>query len=343
MKISVILPVYNCEDYLEVNLKSVLYQTYSNWELIIIDDGSTDDTFLICKQYAQMDNRIKVIHSENLGPANARNIGIANSSGDYCLFIDSDDYIELEALETLREIVQSEQPDIVFYPNFTDKFENGNYKVIKKNVLMKLSFKSNQEFIRKYRYLSENGYIHPVWNKLYRKKFIEECKSFFPKGVNVSEDYIFNLKLYKKLTKAALIDKPLYHYVSRNQGSITSSFNSNRFNSSKEVYLYAIETFKTWNMEELNNVKNAFITDLNVSINNLYNRDCKWKIKEKHEYIENIVIDSSVIDCIDTTNIEGIRNKITAFLIKKRFVSLLMMMGKITRVVGEAKAKWKVP
>lgn len=341
MKISVIIPVYNCENYLAGNIERVLHQTYPNWELVLIDDGSTDNSLSICHTYTKKDRRIKVIHSENLGPANARNIGIANVTGEYCLFIDSDDYIEIDALETLQEIAKSSQADIIFYPNFTDKLENGNHKVIKNNVLMTFSFNSNQEFIDKYRILSEKGYIHPIWNKLYKKAFIEECKSSFPIGINVSEDYIFNLKLYKNLTNAVLIDKPLYHYVSRNEGSITSSFNSNRFNSSKEVYLYALETFTNWNHEELSHVKNAFIKDLNISINNLYNRDCGWRSTQKYEYIKNIVRDPSVIDCINTTVIEGTRNKITALLMGKRLVPLLMLMGKITRVVGETRTKWK--
>ena len=339
MNISVIVPVYNCEDYVGISIESVLKQTYQNWELILINDGSTDSSLSICQVYAQRDQRIKIIQSENLGPANARNLGLENAAGEYCLFMDSDDYLEPDALDILQKNVQTYEPEIIFYPYFTDKMENQQYEILNNNALEQMVFNSNQEFTEHYRYLSENGYTHPVWNKLYNKKFIEECKACFPIGVNVSEDYLFNLKLYKNLTKAVLIEQPLYHYVSRTSGSITSSFNSNRFNSSKEVYMCAKETFMNWNNSEVNNVRNSFITDLNVCINNLYNRDCTWSSSEKHRYIERIVADPAVTECIHSAEIEGIRNKITAFLIQKQFISLMMIMGKLTRVIGEARLK----
>ena len=92
---------------LGVSIESVLNQTYPNWELILVDDGSTDNSSLICNTYAQKDQRIKVIQSENFGPASARNIGLANATGEYCLFMDSDDYLELDALDTLQENCQT--------------------------------------------------------------------------------------------------------------------------------------------------------------------------------------------------------------------------------------------
>ena len=280
MKISIIIPAYNCEGLLSASVNSVMNQTYSNWQLILVDDGSTDNTPSVCDTYAKIDERITVVHIPNNGPANARNIGLDRAIGDYCMFIDSDDYIESDTLEVLTEVIHGNDPEIVFYPNFTDKVVGGNYEIVKSNIRINETIKSNQDFIKKYRFLSENGYIHPVWNKIYKLAVIKKNEAMFPSAVNVSEDYIFNLKLYKNLNKAVIIDKPLYHYVSRDSGSITSSFNSNRFISSKQVYIYAMAIFKNWNSAEIHYVENAFITDINICVNNLYNEDCPWGFKK---------------------------------------------------------------
>lgn len=140
--ISVIIPAYNSEMFIGKCIDSVLAQTYSNWELIAIDDGSRDNTFGILKKYAEADSRIRVIHQENQGPGIARNTGIAEANGNYVVFIDSDDYIEKDYFELLAE----HDEDVVFF-NVQNVDEKGN--VIKQDSMSSNKTLSKDTLIRR--------------------------------------------------------------------------------------------------------------------------------------------------------------------------------------------------
>ena len=111
-KVTIIVPVYNIENYLPHSVKSIQQQTYSNLEIILIDDGSSDNSGLLCDQYANSDNRIHVIHKENSGLSDARNTGIDNATGEFLLFIDGDDYIDKEMVQLLLERLQNDHTDL---------------------------------------------------------------------------------------------------------------------------------------------------------------------------------------------------------------------------------------
>ncbi|MCU9612327.1 glycosyltransferase family 2 protein [Caldibacillus lycopersici] len=335
MKISIVVPVYNAEEYLEVCFRSIIKQTFFNWELLVVNDGSTDSSCEICEYFSNKDKRIKIIQSNNQGPGIARNIGMSYATGDYLMFMDSDDYLEHNSLELLEKIASNTEAEIIFYPNYTDKMEDEKYKVVKDNHLKDMEFLSNSDFVNSYRLLYEHGYLHPVWNKLYKLSFIHLCNAIFPSGINVSEDYIFNIQLYKHLQKGVVLSVPLYHYVSRNSGSITSSFNNERFNSSKKVYLYSKKFFEDWNEAELIHVNNEFITNINVCINNLFNDDCKLSRREKFAVIQKIINDKFVKDCSYSSNLKGLRNRLTAFLVRNKQKLILMGIGKLTRSIGK--------
>lgn len=130
-KISVIVPVYNAENYLNRCIESVLAQTYTDWQMVLVDDGSKDESLKVCQRYADLDNRIRVIHQENAGPGIARNTGIAAANGDYIVFIDSDDYVEKEYFQLLS----GHDEDVVFI-NVRNVDEQGhilNEKYMTKN------------------------------------------------------------------------------------------------------------------------------------------------------------------------------------------------------------------
>ena len=123
MKISVVIPVYNKEKYMDDLFQCLLSQTFEEFECILIDDGSTDDSPMICDEYAKKDDRIKVIHKKNGGLSDARNAGLEIASGDYIMFLDSDDYIENNMVESLLKVAIENQSDIVlcgFYADFVD-------------------------------------------------------------------------------------------------------------------------------------------------------------------------------------------------------------------------------
>ena len=216
--ISVIIPVYNVEEYVESCIISVINQQYNNLEIILVDDGSTDKSGEICDQFALQDARIKVFHKKNGGLSDARNYGLANSSGDYIGFVDSDDYISTELYSTLLELCLKYDSKIscARFDTFgEDKWnipkETGKIEVLSSCELLKM-------IIWPWLYPDKFASIS-VWDRLYKKDLIEQL--IFPKG-KIYEDIIYSTKAIIGADKCVYINKILYHYRLRD-GSISGN------------------------------------------------------------------------------------------------------------------------
>lgn len=206
VKISVIVPVYKVEKYLEKCLNSILNQTYKNLEIILVDDGSPDNCGVICDQYAKLDNRIIVIHKENGGLSEARNAGLNIASGDLIGFVDSDDYIEPSMFQVLYDNLVSHKADISLcgvYLVDDDEKELGHLIVENKTC-------TGKEILEKYDFFY-GGYV-VVWNKLYRKEIFEDLR--FKKGRIHEDEFIFH-HVFSKCSTVVSVPIPLYNYLQR--------------------------------------------------------------------------------------------------------------------------------
>ena len=221
--ISVIVPVYNVIDYLPKCLDSIINQTYKELEIVLIDDGSIDGSSKVCDQYAKNDKRIKVIHQENAGVAETRNVGLDNSSGKYIIFVDSDDFINCDLVMYLFNDIREKKADISIC-GYYKIFEDGS----KKNC-----YHLNETFIvkgiDKFKYLYNSYSVITVSPclKIYKKELFANLR--YKKGRN-HEDEIISLDILKKASVISYNIKPLYYYVKRNN-SITYQFNMKMFDS----------------------------------------------------------------------------------------------------------------
>ena len=202
--ISVIVPVYNVEEYLEKCLLSIINQTYQNLEIILIDDGSTDSSGIICEQYKEKDKRIKVIHKENGGLSSARNIGVEQASGTWVAFVDSDDYIEVTMYEILLKLAIENKADIAL-AHFRSFDSNEIEACVDSDNI--ITFKEH-ELLEVY-ILGDYHISTSVWDRLYRKTLIEEI--IFPKG-KLHEDILYTIEAFYKCNKAVYIDHAYYYY-----------------------------------------------------------------------------------------------------------------------------------
>lgn len=242
-EISIILPVYNVEEYLDECIQSILNQTFKNYELIIINDGSTDDSGKICDGYAIKDKRIKVIHKENGGISSARNVGIKQSSGNFIVFIDSDDYIEANMLECLYEYITKYNTDMVIC-DFVYKCENNiiNNEVNENKIKIYNSREAQAE-------LYGNKYLNfaVAWSKIYRKSLFNDL--YFDEN-RIHEDEFIAHKILNKCNKIIFIPNKLYVYRIRNNSITNSKYSLKRFDR-----VYAIEDrlkfYRELNLSEL--------------------------------------------------------------------------------------------
>lgn len=224
MLISIIIPVYNVSLFLEKCLNSVINQTFKNLQIILVDDGSTDNSGIICDNYSKKDSRIEVIHQKNKGLSEARNTGLSLARGEYITFVDSDDYIELDTYSTIfKAIIENKNPDLIFFRARTVNVKGKIIGIGGKEPTGKI-LKVDKEFSEK-RIIGEldNG----VWNKVYRAEIVKNI--IFESGRVHGEDFKYNLEVLERVKTAINIDQIKYNYV-KNPNSITrKSFNPKNF------------------------------------------------------------------------------------------------------------------
>lgn len=236
--ISVIIPAYNSSKYIHRMLKSVCEQTYKNIEIIIIDDGSSDDTLSICNSYAKKDPRINVFHKENEGVTKARDFGISKATGDFLAFLDSDDSIEPDMYEILYNNLKKYDTDI----------SHCGYKLIQNNNGIEYHYNTNEIRVQDNKsgiidLLSGNKVEPGLCTKLYRKCLFDNLE--YDKTMKINEDYVINLLVFLKSKKNVFIDIPLYNYY-MNDGSASHK-------KTKEYYYIDILKAAHFTLEKFKN------------------------------------------------------------------------------------------
>ena len=218
-KISVIVPVYNVEKYLSDCIDSILAQTFTDFELILVDDGSTDNSGYICDKYKNKDQRISVIHQKNQGVSVARNIGINCSTGEYLMFVDSDDTIDKECISTLYQNLITEDADISLsaYKRIDNKNADSVYNVNPDENLNNIHTYTNRQAIE-YFGMNDITYLYFIWAKLIKRSIVEKNK--FPTDRAFAED---SAVLYKWYFDANIIVETtnILYFYNINENSIT--------------------------------------------------------------------------------------------------------------------------
>lgn len=241
-KITVIIPVYNVERYLEEAIEATINQTYKNLEIILVDDGSTDSSGKICDEYKKKDNRIKVIHQENRGMSGARNVGLDCATGKYIMFSDSDDTFELNACEKLYDFIEKTNADYVV-GNYTNMDEDGTKW--EKPVFSLDKFHESKLSIEDY---TNSFYImnSAVWNKIFRKSFLDDlCIKFIEKLP--AEDAIFTTYCFMKSKCVYYMPDIVYNYRQRASDSISTNCSKAYFMGINKAYRIIYNNFKESN------------------------------------------------------------------------------------------------
>ena len=287
--ISVIVPIYNSGKYLNKCVDSLLNQSYKSFELLLIDDGSKDNSLSICNKYAAQDSRVKVYHKENEGIAKTRNYGLRIAAGEYITFVDSDDYVDHDFLRLLFEAIEENHCElsICSFARFMDsRIMHNTYeksRVIDKTNLELLIF-------------TDSNIGKANWNKLYNAQLLENIQ--FP-DLCLGEDYVFNFEYFKNVKKVAIIDKELYYYrITPDSLSNLTDYNRKKMMDqiiSRSSVIESIQNKKALAMakkEYLKAVKNAMILLLK-------SKDCGGTSNRDYAYYKCLVKDNfSVLDIL---------------------------------------------
>lgn len=303
--ISIIVPIYNVENYLDKCIKSIISQTYNNLEIILVDDGSLDNCAEICDDYAEKDSRIVVIHKENGGLSSARNAGLKIAKGNYISFVDSDDYIYKEMIEHMLFVAVENAADIVICDYKTVyEDEKVNYEILEQycDTGKIIDIGQNESQLAYFDDHKKRKSLVVVWNKLYKKELLENIR--FPEG-RIHEDEAVTYRLLYKAKKIMYIKNSYYFYLERKGSIMASTFNKKRFqlfdayierlkfyeeNNEKELYkkviflyMHMLCQYEEWSSKSEEENKDEINQYYDLLLNNLNLNDIEINLKEKGE------------------------------------------------------------
>lgn len=306
--VSVIIPMYNVEKYIDECIKSVINQTYKNLEIILINDGSTDNSYDICKKYSETDARIILINKENGGSASAKNFGLKIAKGDYITFVDSDDFIQNDMIEYMLNKIEKTKADII-QCDFISLYKDS--KVISKSGITEETI-SSQMFLKLFLTEWKNSLF---WNKLFKKEVIKGV--YFKEGRCIDDEF-FTYKCVIKSRSVTLSDKIVYNYRIRKSGVMRSEKSQkqilrDRIDYLVERYNIVSDVYKDLEKEFLEHMLTYFII---ISRDYYIDEDLIIYIKENLKYLKLKILMSN-IDII-------IKMKIIKLMIcnSKKYISL---------------------
>lgn len=322
MIVSIIMPVYNKEKYLNKSIESILNQTYRNFELIIVNDGSTDRSSQICYKFGQEDTRIKIIDIKNKGVSNARNIGLKNARGEYVQFIDADDYIASNMLENLVNLARVHSPDIII--NGIEKINEkdecvGNIVPIFNGIVNMNDVMKN--FAQVQKDTGIYGYVH---NKFIKKSIIDENNLLFDTRIWLAEDLDFCLDLYKNILNIYFCKDIYYFYLQEAENSSTTSNKEHDYLQQAEIILKEKSMLHSKNSLNENNLKvvNSVITGFIISyIHQHFDYNYKKFIKD----LDIIINNKKFTDSIDCNCSNKFTNKVMKLLLKDKKTSIYIL------------------
>ena len=273
--LSIIVPIYNVEQYLDRCIQSILNQTYQNLEIILVDDGATDCSGAIADSYAAKDKRIKVFHKENGGLSDARNYGLEHVTGDYILFIDSDDFIVNIMCERLITVASSNNADIVSCNYYIYRGDD-DISIHTMSVQDDKRTFTGMDMLRYYLLKTEPFDLNVVWNKIFKLDLFNGVVPVrFPKG-RVQEDNFTIFMLFLNANSIVTVNEPLYYYVQR-AGSIMANFTRRFMIDTIESHMYMSDYL----MNHCSSVKNELQLYLLNSYVELSRRVCANKCKKE--------------------------------------------------------------
>ncbi len=331
-KISVIVPVYNAEKYLQKTLQALREQTYPNLEIILVDDGSKDESLAICEQAAKEDNRIFCYSIPNGGPANARNVGISKATGTYIGFCDSDDLPDVAMYQTLVEYLERENVDIALCDIYTERDgRNFGFPWVDGTVFDKETIVSDL-MAKMIGNLSDNDKDSPVWGSsvrcLFKREIMDKNSVAFPTDIHFAEDLVFVLRYLSHAQRAVICDKALYFYTC-NEASIMNSFYSYKkhmFQARRTLVQYIEKVIEKINEPDLRD--RLTVTErcyYHECIGNACRQGQERTKKMMKAEIREIVSDPAVRKAFKKFDAKDMKTKIKYLLIKHRCVGLLYL------------------
>lgn len=330
--VSVIMPVYNAENDVHIAIDSIINQTYKNWELLVVDDCSTDNTCSIVREYEKQDSRICLLQQEkNAGPGYAKNKGLDKAKGQYVTFCDGDDWLEKDAYEKMLAEAD-ENPDVIIAGFYRDIYNKGN-ELIEQNLVCSEAFLclKKEELLSKIPEIDEKRLFSYAWNKLYRAEIIKKFSVDFS-DKKFGEDYDFNVDFFAFAEKAVMLEAGVYHYIKKNGESLTERFIPDFFEINKDRFVKMKALMMDNNVYSdmvQQKIMNAYIKHVLAAVSRLYDERGEYTHSERKLKVKQMLSDEMSKEALNFSKATSSKEKACNFIFKTNSITVNMMFGKL--------------
>lgn len=323
--VSIIVPIYNAKKYISACLDSILKQTYKHFEVILVDDGSSDTSGKICDLYEKNDHRIRVYHRSNSGVSATRNFGLAKATGKYISFVDADDTIEPNMLEACIRLAQRYQADLVI-SSFRYYMADDNNRMVENSLGAEFFGTGKELFDQWFITLIEKEILNPPWNKFIRKELLDTNKIRFHEKYSICEDMAFSVQLLASSRKTVLTGEMYYNYYIKSIGTLVFRFHENYFDALTYFYESAYAYCKRYsnNSRQLKCLNTLYVNLTLMFLKKICLKP-KWEKAEKYKKMMEIDSNKKFLIALETASINR-RRRLICFLLKNCHYFLINML-----------------
>lgn len=328
-KISIIMPVYKVEEYVGKAIESILAQTFSDWEFLIVDDGTPDKSGEICEEYAAKDSRIKVYHKENGGAPSARNLAIEKAVGKYMYFMDSDDWAEPQMLGDMYALAERDNAQLVVAGYYIDTYYSDTDYRTDNQTEAAAVYATAEEFRKNAYRLFDKNLLYTPWNKLYRSDYILENNIRFKK--TMWDDFPFNLDVIRDISRVTVTDKQYYHFIRKRAESETAAYRPNMYEKREQEHDWMVELYKAWGIDDENSMEflaRRYVERFVGCVENLTNPKCSLSYKEKRETVKEMFSNGRIGEMLRRARPRSTYMKLLLIPIRMKNITLTLLEGK---------------
>ena len=321
-------------DYVAKAIESIINQTFSDFEFLIVDDGSPDESGKICDEYAKKDSRITVFHTENGGAPAARNLAIEKSKGKYLYFLDSDDWAEPDMLRDMFNLAERDNAQLIIAGYYIDTYYNDtSYQTLTLNTEDAI-YRTAEDFRKNAHRLFDKNLLYTPWNKLFLREYIMQNNIRYKK--TFWDDFPFNLDVIRDIERVTVTSNKYYHFIRKRADSETASYRPNMYEKREEEHRWMLEIYKYWGIST--NETNEFLARRYIErfigcIENLTNPRCTIPYREKYKTVKLMLKNDTVKNALLLAKPRSHYMKTMLLPLKMNSIPLTLLEGKIISFV----------
>lgn len=328
--VSIIVPVYKVEAYVGRAIESILKQSYSNFELFLVDDGSPDNSGAICEEYAAKDGRLRVIHQKNAGAPAARNAAMEKASGDYYYFMDSDDWAEPDMLRDMVALAQRDSAQLVVAGFYIDTYYSETEHLQDIMQVSPAVYRNAGEFRKDAYRLFDKNLLYTPWNKLWLRSYIEERNLRFPS--TFWDDFPFVLSVIRDVERVTVTEKPYYHFIRKREESETAAYRPQMYDKREEEHGWMKELYAHWGVDDGNSrelLGRRYVERLVGCVENLTNKKCTLSRREKRAQVKQMINSTNTRESLAAAKPRTKMMKLMLLPIRMRNVTLTLLESRV--------------